>query len=48
VVVGESPGSKYDKAVTLGVPMLDADGFRVLLEDGPEAATPLARRGDDA
>ena len=48
VVVGESPGSKYDKAVTLGVPILDADGFRVLLEDGPEAATPLARRGDDA
>ncbi len=48
VVVGESPGSKYDKAVTLGVPILDADGFRVLLEVGPEAATPLARRGDDA
>jgi DNA ligase (NAD+) len=38
VVAGESPGSKYDKAVELGVPVLDDDGFRVLLEEGPEAA----------
>ncbi len=46
VVVGESPGSKYDKAVTLGVPILDAHGFEVLLKDGPDAAAPLATRGD--
>ncbi len=38
VVVGEAPGSKYDKAVALKVPVLDEDGFRVLLADGPEAA----------
>jgi DNA ligase (NAD+) len=35
VVAGDSPGSKYDKAVELGVPILDEDGFRKLLEDGP-------------
>jgi DNA ligase (NAD+) len=35
VVVGDSPGSKYDKAVELGVPILDEDGFRRLLEQGP-------------
>jgi DNA ligase (NAD+) len=34
VVAGDSPGSKYDKAVELGVPILDEDGFRRLLEDG--------------
>lgn len=38
VVVGDSPGSKYDKAVKLGVPVLDEQGFRVLLDDGPDAA----------
>jgi DNA ligase (NAD+) len=42
VVVGEAPGSKYDKAVTLKVPVLDEDGFRVLLADGPEAAQAVA------
>jgi len=41
VVVGDAPGSKYDKAVKLGVPVLDEAGFRVLLEDGPEAAEKL-------
>ncbi len=35
VVAGDSPGSKYDKAVELGVPILDEDGFRALLADGP-------------
>jgi DNA ligase (NAD+) len=44
VVVGDAPGSKYDKAVELGVPVLDEDGFRVLLADGPEAAVQVARR----
>ncbi len=38
VVVGDTPGSKYDKAVALNVPILDEDGFRVLLEAGPDAA----------
>ena len=35
LVAGDSPGSKYDKAVELGVPILDEDGFRALLENGP-------------
>jgi DNA ligase (NAD+) len=38
VVAGDSPGSKYDKAVELGVPILDEDGFRKLLADGPPDA----------
>ncbi|WP_173137299.1 NAD-dependent DNA ligase LigA [Kibdelosporangium persicum] len=45
VVVGDSPGSKYDKAVQLKVPVLDEDGFRVLLDQGPEAATEIATIG---
>jgi DNA ligase (NAD+) len=36
VVAGDSPGSKYDKAVELGVPILDEDGFRRLLQSGPD------------
>ncbi len=39
VVAGESAGSKYDKAVALGVPILDADGFELLLTGGPDAVT---------
>jgi DNA ligase (NAD+) len=39
VVVGENPGaSKFDKAKALAVPVLDEAGFRLLLEEGPEAA----------
>ena len=30
-----APGSKYDKAIQLKVPVLDEDGFRVLLAQGP-------------
>lgn len=40
VVAGDAPGSKYDKAVELGVPILDEDGFRALLESGPETPEP--------
>jgi DNA ligase (NAD+) len=42
VVVGDSPGSKYDKAVSLGVPILDEAGLTVLLADGPDAARAVA------
>jgi DNA ligase (NAD+) len=42
VVVGENPGSKADKAEALGRPILDAAGFRVLVDQGPEAALALA------
>jgi DNA ligase (NAD+) len=45
VVVGDTPGSKYDKAITLAVPILDEDGFRVLLDEGPEAARLRATTG---
>ena len=46
VVVGESPGSKYDRAVELKVPVLSgAEAFDVLLEQGPEAAGEVATVG---
>jgi DNA ligase (NAD+) len=37
VVVGENPGSKHEKALALGVPVLDEAGFTELLESGPSA-----------
>ncbi|MFC7219072.1 NAD-dependent DNA ligase LigA [Streptomyces polyrhachis] len=46
VVVGENPGSKYDKAVQLKVPVLDEAGFAVLLAEGPEAARAVAQGGE--
>jgi DNA ligase (NAD+) len=45
VVVGENPGAKHDKAMQLKVPVLDEDGFRVLLESGPDAAIEVASIG---
>lgn len=42
VAVGDNPGSKHDKALSLGVPVLDAAGFGVLLEQGAEAARAAA------
>jgi DNA ligase (NAD+) len=45
VVVGDNPGSKYDKARDLGVPVLDETGLQVLLDDGPEAARERALDG---
>ena len=40
VVAGENAGSKYDKAVELGVPILDEPAFRTLLTQGPDAVRP--------
>ena len=37
VVADDFPGSKYDKAVELGVLILDEDGFRTLLQEGQSA-----------
>ena len=37
VVVGDSPGSKADKAEQLGVRVLDEEGFRSLIDGGPSA-----------
>jgi DNA ligase (NAD+) len=37
VVVGDNAGTKADKAEQLGVPTLDEEGFKVLLDRGPSA-----------
>ncbi|MGC9381708.1 NAD-dependent DNA ligase LigA [Streptomyces sp. MH13] len=47
VVVGDNPGSKYDKAMQLKVPVLNEDGFTVLLEQGPEAAAGVALSAEE-
>ncbi|WP_305095305.1 NAD-dependent DNA ligase LigA [Prescottella sp. R16] len=39
VVIGDAPGSKAVKAEELGVTILDEDGFRRLLEYGPDGVT---------
>jgi DNA ligase (NAD+) len=47
VVVGTDPGaSKYEKAVRLGVPLLDDAGLAALLSDGPAVARTLAVEPD--
>ncbi|MFG1795659.1 NAD-dependent DNA ligase LigA [Nocardia sp. NPDC049149] len=47
VVIGDAPGSKAAKAEELGVPILDEDGFRQLLAEGPDALAPAAAEEDD-
>ncbi len=47
VVVGDNPGSKYDKALSLKVPVLDEAAFGVLLAEGPDAARAVAEIGGD-
>ena len=47
VVVGDNPGSKHDKALSLKVPVLDEDGFGVLLAQGPQAARAVAEMAGD-
>ena len=37
VVAGASAGSKLDKAESLGITVLDEDGFKKLLAQGPSA-----------
>jgi DNA ligase (NAD+) len=48
VVVGDTPGSKYDKAVELKVPILTGpEAFDVLLNEGPDQAREIAVPGGD-
>ncbi len=35
-MIGDNAGSKAEKAEQLGVPILDEDGFKALLENGPQ------------
>jgi DNA ligase (NAD+) len=44
VIAGQAAGSKLDKAESLGVPVLDEAGLRVLLSDGADAARAAASR----
>ncbi|MDO5051864.1 MAG: NAD-dependent DNA ligase LigA [Pseudoclavibacter sp.] len=46
VAAGPGAGSKLQKAEELGVPVLDAEGFRLLLSGGPEAVAQLLEAGE--
>ncbi len=48
LIAGDKPGTKHEKALALGVPVLDEAGFRVLLDNGPAAAAAQAVIPDDA
>jgi len=48
VVAGENAGSKYDRAVELGLPLLDEAGFQTLLAEGPDAVRPAPVAGETA
>ncbi|WP_246498088.1 NAD-dependent DNA ligase LigA [Natronoglycomyces albus] len=39
LIAGENAGSKYDKAMKLGIPVVNSEGFAHLLTEGLEAAT---------
>jgi DNA ligase (NAD+) len=43
LIAGDKPGSKHDKALTLGVPVLDEAAFQILLDNGPAAAAEAAQ-----
>jgi len=47
LVAGENAGAKLDKAVALGVPVLDESGLAVLLSEGAEAAEASAVPRED-
>ena len=48
VVAGENAGSKYDKAVELGVTILDEAAFATLLAEGADAVRPPAAAPESA